>query len=227
MTPENRKTNSETLLHKRGIRINLQLPLTESDEEVSLRSSDDVLRRMVALWCVSGAAEAALAADRAAFERFSHYAAQREAERAGWLSAREHAFLSGAFPEGEQALQQCAGFVQCRESLFFLGWCAGIVRKVDLPGSASSLKALLPLLPQNMEAPDRLQQAIRLRSKREILGWTDLLYRLHWAVRHASLIGKVVPGSLDAGVVQTWHQAVNWITGYDDEDDWDLVATDT
>ncbi|MFZ6644918.1 DUF4272 domain-containing protein [Undibacterium sp. TJN25] len=228
MTPENRKTNSETLLHKRGIRINLQLPLTESDEEVKLRSSDDVLLRIVALWCVSGAAEAILASDSTGLERFRNYIVQRDI--AGWLSAREHAFLFGAAPEGDEGMRQCAVFAQCRESMFFLGWCAGLVKKIDLPGGPSSLKALLALLPQQMDAQDplaRLQQAVRLRPKREILGWVDLLYRLHWAVRHANLIGKTVPGSLDAAVVQEWHHAVNWIIGYDDEDDWDLVGTDT
>jgi len=54
MNPEYRKTASETLLHKRGIRINLQLPEIESNEEVQLRSAEQLLHRMVALWAVVG-----------------------------------------------------------------------------------------------------------------------------------------------------------------------------
>ncbi|HTD04363.1 DUF4272 domain-containing protein [Undibacterium sp.] len=220
MTPENRKTTSETLLHKRGIRINLQLPLTESDEEVRLRSNEEVLRRMVALWCVSGAA-----ADAVQFQRFRAYVGQHGI--ADWLSAAERGFLlhDAGYPAADEVLR--ASFMQRKESLFFLAWCAGLVRKIDLPGSASSLKAVLSLLPQQDEAPGKLQAAVKLRSKREILGWADLLYRLHWAVRHANLIGKPVPGNLDAVMVQQWHQAVNWVIGYDDENDWDLVGTDT
>jgi len=220
MTPENRKLTSETLLHKRGIRINLQLPLTESDEEVCLRSVEEVLRRMVALWCVSGAA-----ADAIQFQRFRAYVEQHGI--AGWLSAAEHDFLLSAagYPADDQLRRSF--FKQRQESLFFLAWSAGLVKKLDLPGSASSLKAVLALLPQQDEAPARLRAAIKLRAKRDILGWSDLLYRLHWAVRHANLIGKPVPGNLDAGVVLQWHRAVNWMTGYEDEDDWDLVGTDT
>ncbi|MES2104950.1 MAG: DUF4272 domain-containing protein [Pseudomonadota bacterium] len=219
MTPENRKLTSETLLHKRGIRINLQLPLTESDEEVRLRSSDEVLRRMVALWCVSGAT-----VDASQFQRMSGYIAQHGL--AGWLSAQEQGFLSGELSD-PAIHEQRAWFAQRKEALFFLGWCAGLVKKLDLPGVESSLKSLMSLLPQQAEAPDRLRAAIKLRSRREILGWADLLYRLHWAVRHANLIGKPVPGNLDAAVVLQWHQAVNWMIGYDDEDDWDRVGTDT
>ncbi|GGC62334.1 DUF4272 domain-containing protein [Undibacterium terreum] len=220
MTPENRKLTSETLLHKRGIRINLQLPLTESDEEVTLRSSEDLLHRMVALWCVSSAA-----AGEEQYRQFRAYVEMHDI--AAWLSAAEHEFLFNAAGYSACDEKTRISFAERHEALFFLGWCAGLVRKLDLPGSASNLKPVLASLPQQGEAPDRLRSSIKLRSKREILGWVDLLYRLHWAVRHAHLIGKEVPGNLDATVVQQWHQAVNWITGYDDEDNWDLVRTDT
>ncbi|MES2069614.1 MAG: DUF4272 domain-containing protein [Pseudomonadota bacterium] len=222
MTPENRKTNSETLLHKRGIRLNLQLPLTESDEEVRLRSGDQVVQRMIALWCVSGAAGSA---DAGQFGRFRDYVTHNDI--AGWLSAGEHDFLFATAEGSVPGDQQRAAFLLRQESLYFLAWCTGLVKRIDFPGQASSLKSILPLFPQQTETPAALLAAIKLRSKREILGWADLLYRLHWAVRHAHLIGKPVPGNLNAAMVQEWHQAVNWMIGYDDEDDWDRVGTDT
>lgn len=57
--------------------------------------------------------------------------------------------------------------------------------------------------------------------------WADLLYRLHWAVRDARLTGSSQPAGIEGGVIQEWHLAVNWMTRYDNEDNWDRVGTDT
>ncbi|MGZ3237117.1 MAG: DUF4272 domain-containing protein [Burkholderiaceae bacterium] len=215
MNPEFRKLASETLLHKRGIRINLQLPEIESNEEVQLHSADELFRRLVALWAVAGAAQMRDAA------YFREYIVHNEME--SWLSERERKFLFGEVRTDED----CTEFSCKREALFFLGWCAGLIKQIEIPSSESSIKSIMPLFPQKMEAPAKLQSAIRMRSKDVMLDWADLLYRVHWAVRHASLINKPVPANLNVVAVQEWHQAVNWMIRYDDEDNWDCVETDT
>ena len=50
---------------------------------------------------------------------------------------------------------------------------------------------------------------------------------MHWAVRNAAATGGPLPTTLNGGVVREWHLAVNWMTQYGDDDDWDNVATDT
>jgi hypothetical protein len=55
---------------------------------------------------------------------------------------------------------------------------------------------------------------------------SDLIYRLHWAVRDATLSGKKPPGRLNPSVVYEWHYGVNWLTCYEDQE-WDEVSTDT
>lgn len=215
MNPEFRKIASETLLHKRGIRINLQLPEIESNDEVRLRSADELLRRIVALWAVVGAAQ------QCGSTYFGEYIVHHKME--SWLSHRERNFLfSGARTE-----EECQQFAARHEALFFLAWSAGLVKKIDIPSGESSLKTLQHLFPTEMEDASRLQTAMLPRSKGMLMNWADLLYRLHWAVRHASLIGKPTPANLHAVAVQEWHQAANWMIRYDDEEDWDLVGTDT
>lgn len=78
-----------------------------------------------------------------------------------------------------------------------------------------------------MEPPDRLKESIRVRARSEVMMWADLLYRLHWAVRDARLTGSSQPAGIEGGVIQEWHLAVNWMTRYDNEDNWDRVGTDT
>jgi hypothetical protein len=215
MNPEFRKIASETLLHKRGVRINLQLPEIESNEEVQLRSADELLHRLVALWAVVGTAH------RGNATYFREYIVFNKME--SWLSTKERQFLFS----DEQINEDCQYFDAGREALFFLAWCAGLVKDIEIPLHEANLKSLMQLFPVAMEVPAKLQNAMKMRSKDLVLNWADLLYRLHWAVRHAILIGKPVPANVDARAVQQWHQAVNWMIRYEDEDDWDQVSTET
>lgn len=215
MNPEQRKEASELQLHKRGIRINVQLHVIESDEEVSLRSKDEVLQRLIALWAVSRAAQLR---DCSQFRRYLT-AHQWES----FLSAQEREFLFGA-PPTEQQYQQ---FARRQEAWYFLAWCAGLSDNIAVVATPSNLKNIIKLFPLDMEAPEKLSAALRLRSKSRILDWSDLLYRLHWEVRHSQLTGRPCPASIDAETVREWHQAANWICQYEEENDWDQVSTET
>lgn len=215
MTPEQRKQASELQLHKRGIRINVQLHVIESDEEVTLRSADEVFNRLLALWAVVGAAQARDARPYCAYLKAHGLEAV--------LSKQEQAFL--ADPNPDQASFQ--SFAQRQEALYFLAWCAGLIEKIAVPSKPSNLKQALKFFPQALEAPDRLKAALRLRSKGSMLDWSDLLYRLHWEVRHSQLTGRPCPASIAAQAVREWHQTVNWICQYEEQDDWDQVSTET
>jgi Domain of unknown function (DUF4272) len=219
MNPEQRKEASELQLHKRGIRINVQLHVIESDEEVTLRSGDALFQRLIALWAVSSAAQVRDC------RRFHDYLDRHQLMV--FLSAQERAFLREETPTQEQYQQ----FAARQESLYFLAWCAGLTEKIAVAATSSSLKNILKLFPHNVEAsteaPDKLAAAIRLRRKDVIMDWSDLLYRLHWEVRHSQLTGRPCPASVNADTVREWHQAVNWICQYEEENDWDLVSTET
>ena len=215
MTPEERRSATEALLREHGIRVNPYLPMIESEDEVSLRTEDEVWRRLVALWGVAGTA---MLGENDYFKEYFSIG-----ERRGWLSGDEADFLFNDAPAEHDVIR----FSWRLEALVFLAWCAGLVDELPLPAHESSAKAILPLYPEDMEDADRLRQAMRLRSKAEILDWSDRLYRLHWAVRDAKLNGHAPPPDIDAGVVMEWHHAVNWMTCYDEGEEWDSVTTDT
>ena len=198
-SPEIRKELSELTLHKRGIRLNLQLPTIESEDEIHLRSSHEVMQRMLAL------------ADICAYPQ--HLAAGTKPA----YSQNEQALLDGNADEQSTLKLQTAS----RHALCFLMWAAGLQSKPGMPDQHCGQPDLNKIPRQNDTA------AIQLRSKTEILDWADLLYRFHWAVRHAHLQNRPVPGRLDAGAVEAWHRAVNWLICYEDEADWDKVSTET
>lgn len=215
MSPEQRKEASELLLHKRGIRLNLQLHVIESDDEVTLRGDEDIVQRLVALWLVSSAARARDVQSARA------YVEQHGVQH--WLSAQEAAFIFGDAINEEEAQRLATR----AEAFYFLGWCAGLVEKIVIPTKASKLSALEAHFLNPQQSPLALQSILRTRRKAQMLDWSDLLYRLHWAVRHAHLTGRPTPASLNADAVREWHQVANWICRYEDGDDWDKVSTET
>ncbi|QOY95194.1 DUF4272 domain-containing protein [Massilia sp. UMI-21] len=215
MTPEARRAASESWLREHGVPINPLLPMIEDEPDVGLRSEDALWRRLVALWGVVG---------RATLRRNAYFKDYFSVgERRSWLSADEAAFLFTDTPDERELVR----FSWRLEAMFFLAWCGGLVDELPLPLHPSSVEAVLPLYPHDLGEATMLRQALRLRSKAEILDWSDRLYRLHWAVRDAQLNGHAPPPGIDPGMVLEWHHAANWMTRYEQEDDWDAVGTDT
>jgi hypothetical protein len=215
MSPQRRKTHSESKLRALGVLVNEHLPVIESEDEVELRSLDEVLRRLVALWAVVD--KAYLGSE----SQSTNYIVTHEMQ--SWLSNVELSFLLDQQPDE----RDCIHFSWQLEALFFVAWCAGLLESSEVPSEQSSVKPIIDLFPVGLELPDRLRSAIRIREKSEVLDRADLLYRLHWAVRDAELAGSAELDGIDGGVVQEWHRAVNWMIKYDLEDDWDQVGTDT
>ena len=214
-TPTQRKGKSEATLRLLGVDINSSLPLIESENETRLRTEEELFQRLVALWAVAGTAHLP---DNDFFRAYLV-----ESDVTSWLSKRERNFLLSDKRKESERIH----FSWQIESLYFLGWCGGIVPKLEIPTQLSSVGAFMHLFPQKGEDLKKLRAAISLRSVSEVLDWSDLLYRLHWAVRQESIDGASPAHVVVPGAVQEWHRAVNWMTRYDDQEDWDHVGTDT
>ena len=215
MSPLQRKIISKEKIRSIGLPIHPHLPLVEAEDEVQLRTEEEILRRLIALWAVAGTA---MLREN---PHFREYIIDNQLQR--WLSKRELEFLLCATPGENQYIQ----FSWQLEALYFIAWCAGLIDCIEIPVQESSVKAIMHLFPEDKEAPNHLRTAIRVRTKSEVLDQADLLYRLHWAVRNSRLKGDATQLPVNPGVVQEWHRAVNWVIRYDQEDNWDYVATDT
>ena len=96
-----------------------------------------------------------------------------------------------------------------------------MIPELPWPKEESSSSEFIDAMPQAEESPWPFIGQLSLRPVSEIMDASDLIYCLHWAVRS---YGEEV--TLNQGVIQEWHHAVNWLTNYDGEK-WDWVATDT
>lgn len=215
MTPEARRAENEALLREHGIPVNPHLPMIEAEDGITLRSEEALWRRLLALWGVAGTAM--LRKNDYFKEYFS------VGERRSWLSHDEAAFLFQDAPSEEDRIR----FSWRLEAMLFLAWCGGLIDALPLPQHPSSVESVLPLYPHDLGDATMLRQALRMRSKPDILDWADRLYRLHWAVRDAQLNGREPPAGINPGMVLEWHHAANWMIAYENEDDWDAVGTDT
>ena len=215
MTPEQRKEYSELQLHKLGVRINLQLHVIEGDEEVQLRSVDEVFGRLCALWAVYQIVEERDSEEMHAWLR-AHSIDQ-------YLSQTERAIVFGGAPD----LLNKPCLLAVSEALFFLAWSLGLVDTLKVSARASSSQKMHEIMQGIFLRFDEVRGKVRLRPKAVMLDWSDLLYRLHWAMRHAQLTQRAYPPNVHLVAVQQWHKVVNWLCCYDDEDDWDRVSTET
>jgi len=211
MTPEQRKSASEARVQSLDLPINENLRLLAADDEVQLRSPEEVLQRMIALWAVVGSAM--IPGNR----HFYRYMVGNRYQP--WLSTRESRFLLKEDPGEAQRIQ----YSWQLEPLYFIGWCAGLIEHIEIPKGPSSLKDIVGLFPKDMTPPERLKAAIRLRSTAEIMDQVDLVYRLDWGVRHVQPTGDDTPLAVNAGVIQEWHRAANWMIRHKGQDDWDHV----
>lgn len=208
-----RQARSETRLEALGVPVNRGLPRIESESEVRLREPAAVARRALALLAVAEVGQGA--------PRDSVIASLQRSGLWAEVTPHERAFLGDSAPS-EQALVNAGWRV---EAIWTLLWALDAVETLALPRDQCDLRRISDLLGPHREDPETFVRQARLRPAREILDETDLIYRMHWAVRQAGLEGREPPAGLDAGIVMERHYALNWLTFY--EDAWDDITTDT
>jgi len=179
---------------------------------VQIRDAKDVARRVIILYAVGSVV----------FEggREESIKFLKEAGLWDYVSPSEVAFLENQKPSE----QETADVIWRMEALWMLLWAMGKVKELDLPTKPCDLDMIHELVPKRAEVAQYINSAT-LKTKSEILDHTDMIYRIHWAVRDAQLNKKPIPAGLDADVVVERHYALNWLVFY--ADDWDDITTDT
>ena len=209
MSPEDRKKKTEEILSKNEIPFIDWLPLTEAEEDVVPRSMREIGERIVCLFCLAGTAFNE--GDSSFIEYLKEY------DLWGALTKEESNYLSNP-TYGTQSQINASWRL---EALYLLVWAVRLVPELPFPTEQASVNEFIDSLPSSSESPEEFINSLELRPIAEIMDASDLIYRLHWAVRQygANL-------DIDGGVVQERHHAINWLTNYDGEK-WDWVATDT
>ena len=135
------------------------------------------------------------------------------------FSQKENEFINQANPSKENTEQLQLGV----EALWELAWVLGLIPKVNHSGLCGN--NLVHLIPKPGEDPSEFLASDQMRSHNSIYEEADLLFRLHWASREASLTGQPEPTGVPEYVIDQRHKAINWVCN--GEEHWDNIDTST
>jgi len=210
---QERKARTEMYLEEMKIPMNIHLPFIRSSKNVTLRSLEEVIWRVLCLNLV------ALKGEGLPMDTVKRIVVDHKLKP--HFSPNEVDFVRVAETEESDRIQ----FAWRYESLFTLLWALGFTDELGYPGHICDVQAVVKLI-YDSGGFTGLAESANLRSKEEILDELDRIYRLHWAVVDARLRDEPAPVGLEAGVVYERHYALNWLTGYQNAD-WDEVPTET
>jgi hypothetical protein len=186
------------------------------DEDVpyQIRSAAEVAQRAVILYSVVATA---FGADRGVVLEWLVANGLADA-----LSPDERTFISAADPPEKARIN----FSWHSERLSVLLWALGLAEMSPPDEQCDSAAAERALPPDADIAVGEFLSRARLRPDHELWGMAESIYQLHWVARDARLNGTAPRQSVDLGIIQERHHAINWITGYEGLE-WDEVTTDT
>ena len=206
-----RKKHSEELLSGKGIPVNKNLPFTVSEEEVKLRSKEEVIERTYALLTISAMGEGV---EKEQLDKL------REKHEIKSLSPFEEYLYNK-----EELTQQERAMTTWRyEGLNVMLWALGYLDYMEFPTVICDVAKIVGIVIG--KSREEFVQDAKLRNATEMLDQLDRIYRMNWACVNERLKGKSAPAGLEEGVVYERHYALNWLTSYQNAD-WDNIKTNT
>lgn len=206
-----RKRLTEKRLKTLAIPINLNLPLID-EEEVQLRTKEEVIDRLIALTIVS-----AKAMD-APIEKLNKFISNFDAMNL--FTKQEKAYIINEDLKPEESFPY-SWKIECAWVLF---WSLNMIPELDDGQNECDVNFIFETVLRSTR--EELINKATLREKDLILDNLDYIYRAHWAIRDAQINNKKNPAGLNQGVIYERHYSLNWLTNYMDQK-WDEVSTDT
>ena len=220
-----RRTENMKYLFERYIYV-CELPLNDDDENIKLRSQEDVVRRTIGTLLVSLYSEALLNPE----ENMSVSEARdfirkvmKDFSIVEWkdvLTKEETEYIEDDNSDESARIN----FSWHYENLYVLEWLLGL-EEWNYPEDICDVGKMVRNLREFKSVADMCENTV-IRSKKEILDKADLIYRMDWAAVDARIHGMQGPAGLEHGVVQERHKTLNWMICFDDAE-WDDVSTPT
>lgn len=208
-----RKEKSIAFCKQKNIPTIDHLPCIEREEEVQIRSKDEIIKRALAL-CYIGLKSVGL--EQIHLDEYTD-----KYKISNNFSETEKEYLNSSSPSEQQTINANWRF----ESLNVLLWSMGYIESLTFPSEVCKVPDIINII-INKSLED-FSNSAEIRSKEEIMNQADLIYRIDWAcVDSRENNEEQPPAGLNASVVYERHYALNWLINYLNQD-WDDVGTDT
>jgi hypothetical protein len=211
ITAKQLKADTETFLRACGYPINPHLPPIEELAALHLASSLDVRRRCLIL------ASTCARAYGAKYDRVVPWIDVHELRK--WCTQDEVALIDERSPTEFQK----SPFRWLPESLWEFAWVLKMIPEIDHFTPCS--EQLVHMFPKPGEDPTAFLSARDIQDSELLYREADRIYRIHWAVRDASLKGRKSPTGQEACVTECRLRAINWVMQSDIL--WDEVDVST
>lgn len=210
-----RKKRSEKILKSKGLKINYNLPLVESESETTIRTPKEIAERVTILAVTNMVAFGGFTGEEA-IDYLKKYNLFDK------LTLKENEFLNN--PTDERKNEESW---KC-ECIWTLMWALKVVPELDFPTETCDLNQIdiknYPLV-KDKDPNDFINRFSETRTKSEILDAVDLYYRIDWACVDARINNRQIE-IVHSGVVYERHYALNWLVNYSDQE-WDDITCDT
>ncbi len=212
---ESRKQTNEEVLKQNGVKVNANLPLTNSEADVALRSPKEIAERVVVLAVTNMVAFNTMEGAQA-LEYLEHF------ELLDKATPKEMDFLKDPTEEKKSyETWKCEG-------IWVLMWALHKVSELGFPNKLADLNQIAAddyPIAEGADPNEFIASIENVRKNREIMDANDLYYRLDWACVDARINGQEME-AVHPGVVYERHYALNWLIHYQDQE-WDDVTCDT
>lgn len=224
ITEEDNKRVEESMkiLKEKGIIYLDNLKPIAVESNTNLRSTEDIIRRLAAIFTTSVQGEVYLNPKFKNRNKREVIALQvRELSARydvqNYLTEEEQYYLDNPTKDFNLHYK----YIWCYESCAVLLWALSLM-ELDDPVKNCNMQELATLVWTN-DFNGLLEKA-KLRSKEEILALQDLTYRYNWACVDAKIKNEAPTASLNSSVVYQREYALNWLLSVDGVEDWEDVS---
>lgn len=184
----------------------------ESENDVELRTKDEVVDRVMALLYLGLKSEG--------LEQVNLDKMDEDYGISSKLTSIEKEYAFSSDPTEQQKINANWRY----ESLHVLLWSLSYIDELAYPDKMCNVADDVVIVYEL--GAEKFRNQAKLRSKKEILDQADLILRYDWACVSARVKKENAPGSLNPSVVYERHFSLNWLIKFMNQD-WDNMTTDT
>lgn len=214
-----RRLRSNTYIKEKQIACLESLPLTESSDEVTIKSVDERCKRAIAcLISVQLACDISSGNDYdVSKEFFEKLLRQYQVENE--LIEKERKLFEGTYTD-----QDAVDVAWTYETYWAVVWSLGLVEDIKASGEICDCERAIALVSE-CESFEDFKNQCHPRTVEEILDMLDLYYRYHWVCVEYTLNPETKIGDLDPEVVCERRRGLEWLVS--EESDWNEILLDT
>ena len=219
ITPADRRSKTIERLKKEGVKVNEHLPLLPSSEEVTFKSDDEIMNRIIAAFTAIQVGCSIRNGEN--YEEAVNYMVEFMKKCKGdekYLLDKERRVLDGSYSQ-----QDVVDVVWTYESVFTLMWAIGYKAdkyEYDVSQICSGDAVIfdMKLIADGTNSSPNLK-------KEKVMNMLDLFYCYNWACVEKQLHPETPIGNVNFEVVLERRRALEWLIS--DERDWFEVGLDT